>query len=70
MIVLLLIGFVICIRECYALYSICMALFGFYTDDPYGFASDIIRFLGDGGLFLWYLYWSRNIKSCCFDLFN
>ena len=35
----------------YALYSICMSLFGFYTDDPYGFARDIIRFLGDGTFF-------------------
>ena len=35
----------------FGLYSICMTLFGFYTDDPYGFARDIIRFLGDGNLF-------------------
>jgi uncharacterized membrane protein YhaH (DUF805 family) len=35
----------------YALYSICMSLFGFYTNDPYGFAGDIIRFLGDGTFF-------------------
>ena len=33
----------------FALYSICMVLFGFYTDDPHGFARDIIRFFGDGG---------------------
>ena len=35
----------------YALYSICMTLFGFYTDDHYGFARDIIEFLGDGNFF-------------------
>ena len=35
----------------YGLYSICMVIFGFYTDDNYGFARDIIRFFGDGTSF-------------------
>ncbi|MBP5715442.1 MAG: hypothetical protein J6X07_12235 [Prevotella sp.] len=39
----------------FGLYSICMTLFRFYTDDPYGFARDVIRFFGGGffyGIFI------------------
>ena len=35
----------------FGLYSVCMVLFGFYTNDPHGFARDIIRFFGDGSGF-------------------
>ena len=32
----------------FAVSSICMAIFGFYSDDPYGLARDIILLVGDG----------------------
>lgn len=32
----------------YGLYTICMTLILFYSDDPFGFAGDIIRFFGSG----------------------
>ena len=32
----------------FAVCQICGAIWGFYMDDPYGFARDIIRLVGDG----------------------
>ena len=47
----------------YGLYSICMTLFGFYTDDPYSFARDIIRFIDHDGNFFFTILILAGILS-------
>ena len=40
-----------------------MSLFGFYTDDPYGFARDIIRFIDSEGTFFFGVFIIAGILS-------
>ena len=47
----------------FGLYSICMVLFGFYTDAPYGFARDIIRFIDSDGTFFFSIFIVTGILS-------
>ena len=47
----------------FGLYSICMTLFGFYTDDPYGFARYIIRFIDSDGTFFFGIFIVAGILS-------
>ena len=47
----------------FGLYSICMSLFGFYTDDHYGFARDIIRFIDHEGTFFYTIFVLAGILS-------
>ena len=47
----------------FGLYSICMTLFGFYADDHYGFARDIIRFIDRDGTFFYTIFALAGILS-------